>query len=194
MKLVLATRNTGKVKEIKDKLIDFSIEIETLQNYPQVPEIAEEGKTFQENATLKAKTVFEWTHLPSLADDSGLEIDFLGGKPGIYSSRWGNSDPERIAKVIRLLQDARIDQRKARFVCSMCLAVSGEEIFSTKGTCPGQIILTPRGNSGFGYDPIFIPDGYNLTFAELGSEIKNRISHRAVALGKMISFIKSRMK
>lgn len=189
MKLVVATRNNGKLKEIKNYLKDYSIVLKCLTDYPQIPEIKEIGETFYDNAFLKAKTVSRLTNLPTLADDSGLEIDYLGGKPGVYSSRWGKTNQERIKKVIQALQNTKEEERKAHFVCVMSLVTPEGGTFTTEGICTGKITLLPKGQSGFGYDPIFIPDGYNLTFAQLGPDIKNNISHRAMALRKMVRII-----
>jgi XTP/dITP diphosphohydrolase len=189
IRLILATGNAGKVRELIDKLKEYPVIIEYLTDYPQIPEIREIGKTFRENAIIKAKAVAKWTNLPAMADDSGLEIPYLGGKPGIYSSRWGKTDRERIDKVIQALQKTKDEQRSARFRCVISLVIPGEQIYTTTGTCSGRIILSPRGYSGFGYDPIFIPKGYELTFAQLGNPIKNQISHRAIALEKMLKII-----
>jgi len=194
LKLILATRNSGKLKEMKVKLKEYPVIVECLMDYPEIPEIEETGKTFAENASIKAKTVAKWTKLPALADDSGLEIDYIGKKPGIYSARWGSTDQERIKKVLNALQNTKSEQREARFVCAMSLVLPGQGNYRTKGICSGRITLSPKGAEGFGYDPIFIPDGYNQTFAELGVHVKNRISHRAVALEKMIKIIVGHFK
>lgn len=186
LKLVLATRNKGKVKEIKDKLKKYPVEIVSLQDYPHISEIKENGKSFLENAVLKATIVSRYTNLPTLADDSGLEIEYLGGMPGIYSARWGKNDQERIETVLQQLQGVSEEQRKALFICIMSLVIPGNTVYTAQGVCCGKIALFPQGGSGFGYDPIFIPDGYKLTFAQLGEEVKNRISHRAMALQKII--------
>jgi len=194
LKLILATRNSGKLKEMKVKLKEYPVIVECLMDYPEIPEIEETGKTFAENASIKAKTVAKWTKLPALADDSGLEIDYIGKKPGIYSARWGSTDQERIKKVLNALQNTKSEQREARFVCAMSLVLPGQGNYRTKGICSGRITLLPKGAEGFGYDPIFIPNGYNQTFAELGVNVKNRISHRAVALEKMIKIIVDHFK
>ena len=187
-KIILATRNKGKVHEIMDKLKNYPIEITYLKDYPEIKEIEENGKTYQENAIIKSKTVSNITGLPALADDSGLEIDYLNGNPGIRSSRWGSSDSERINKIIKLLKNTTVEQRNARFVSVMCLFVSNNKYFSS-GICSGKITLSPKGSHGFGYDPIFVPNGYERTFAELGNNIKNKISHRAIALEKIVKII-----
>lgn len=189
IKIILATRNGGKIKEIRLKLHKYPIIIESLVNYPKIPEVEETGKTFEENSILKAREISLQTNLPALADDSGLEIYYLGNKPGIHSSRWGNTDTGRIQKVIHALENTDSRERNAQFVCVMSLYVDEKNIFITKGICKGRIILSPQGDSGFGYDPIFIPSGYDKTFAQLGDNIKNKISHRAIALQKIIKII-----
>jgi len=189
LKLVLATRNSGKLKEMKVKLKEYPVMVACLTDYPEIPEIEETGKTFAENASIKAKTVAKWTKLPALADDSGLEIDYIGKKPGIYSSRWGITDQGRIKKALNVLKNTKSEQRAARFICAMSLFLPERGNYTTEGMCSGRITLSPKGDQGFGYDPIFIPNGYNKTFAELGINVKNRISHRAVALEKMIKII-----
>ena len=194
LKLILATRNSGKLKEMKVKLKEYPVIVECLMDYPEIPEIEEIGKTFAENALIKAKTVAKWTKFPALADDSGLEIDYIGKKPGIYSSRWGRTDQERIKKVLDALQNTKSEQRVARFICAMSLVLPAQRNYTTKGICSGRITLSPKGAEGFGYDPIFIPNGYDQTFAELGVNVKNRVSHRAVALEKMIKIIVNHFK
>ncbi|MDD2352938.1 MAG: RdgB/HAM1 family non-canonical purine NTP pyrophosphatase [Atribacterota bacterium] len=189
IKIVLATHNSGKVSEIKDYFAEYPVIIECLKNYPEISEIAETGKTFYENALIKAKQVTAITDLPSLGDDSGLEVDYLDGKPGIYSARWGKDDRERIDKIIKALKNASQEQRNARFVCNMAFATPDNNIYTTKGICVGRISLKPQGDSGFGYDPIFIPEGFEQTFAQLGEKIKSKISHRAIALNKIIKII-----
>jgi XTP/dITP diphosphohydrolase len=186
LKLLIATGNIGKVKEIQEKLKEYPIVIESLQDYPQIPEIKEDGKTFSENSILKATAVSSYTSLPALADDSGLEIDYLGGKPGLYSSRWGKNDRERVERVLKELEGVEEARRKARFICVMSLVIPENKVFTTQGICSGKITFLPQGDGGFGYDPIFIPDGYEQTFAQMGKKIKNKISHRAIALDKMI--------
>ena len=189
LKIVIATRNAGKLKEISEKLKDYPVVLVSLLDYPQIPEIEEKGTTFSENAFLKASTVSHYTNLPALADDSGLEIDCLDGKPGIYSSRWGKTDEERIEKVLKAIQETRNKERKARFVCAMCLVIlefPENNTLTSEGICYGKVTNFPQGDAGFGYDPIFMPDGYNLTFSQLGVETKNKISHRAKALDEIL--------
>lgn len=189
LEIIIATKNLGKVKEIKDILDNSNIKILTRKDFPQLPKIDEDGKTFQENALKKAGKISEYTGKVCLADDSGLEIDYLEGKPGIYSSRWGNNDEERINKVLNLLENVPENKRKAKFVCVLVLAFPDGRKYMVKEECPGKISFIPRGKYGFGYDPIFLIPEYNQTFAELGDKIKNQISHRGKAMRKMINII-----
>lgn len=189
LEIIIATKNLGKVKEIKDILDNSNIKILPNKDFPQLPKIDEDGKTFQENALKKACKISEYTGKVCLADDSGLEIDYLEGKPGIYSSRWGNNDEERINKVLNLLENVPENKRNAKFVCVLVLAFPDGRKYMVKEECPGKISFIPRGKYGFGYDPIFLIPEYNQTFAELGDKIKNQISHRGKALRRMIKII-----
>ena len=189
IEILIATNNLGKVKEIKDILDSPEIKILNMKDFPPLPKIEEDGKTYQENAFKKARKVSEYTGKICLADDSGLEIDYLKGKPGIYSSRWGNSDEERISKVLKLLENVPINKRNAKFVCVVVLVFPNGKIYMVKEECKGSIIFSPKGEHGFGYDPIFLVPEYNKTFAELGDKIKNQISHRGKAMRRMINII-----
>jgi XTP/dITP diphosphohydrolase len=189
LEIIIATKNLSKVKEIKDILDNSNIKILTKKDFLQLPKIDEDGKTFQENALKKACKISEYTGKVCLADDSGLEIDYLEGKPGIYSSRWGNNDEERINKVLNLLENVPENKRNAKFVCVLVLAFPDGRKYMVKEECPGKISFIPRGKYGFGYDPIFLIPEYNQTFAELGDKIKNQISHRGKALRRMIKII-----
>ncbi len=189
LEILIATNNLGKVKEIKDILDSPEIKILTMKDFPPLPKIEEDGKTYQENAFKKARKVSEYTGKICLADDSGLEIDYLKGKPGIYSSRWGNSDEERINKVLRLLENVPKNKRNAKFVCVVVLVFTDGKIYMVKEECKGSIIFNPKGEQGFGYDPIFLVPEYDKTFAELGDKIKNQISHRGKAMRRMINII-----
>ena len=186
MKLVLATRNEGKVREIGEILIDQTgIEFLSLRNYPDAPEVVEDGTTYEENAIKKASALAEYTGHLTIGDDSGLAVDALDGAPGVHSARYAGenaSDQDRIAKLLNALQAVSDERRSARFICAVAIAAPLARVEVVRGVCEGRIIRAPRGNSGFGYDPIFVPVGYDKTFAELGDEIKNQISHRAKAL------------
>ena len=189
IEILIATNNLGKVKEIKDILDSPEIKILTMKDFPPLPKIEEDGKTYQENAFKKARKISEYTGKICLADDSGLEIDYLKGKPGIYSSRWGNSDEERINKVLKLLENVPINKRNAKFVCVVVLVFPNGKIYMVKEECKGIITFNPKGEHGFGYDPIFLVPEYDKTFAELGDKIKNQISHRGKAMRRMINII-----
>jgi len=189
LEILIATNNAGKIKEIKDMLVDSNINILTIDDFPHLPKIKEDGKTFQENALKKACKISQYTGKICLADDSGLEIDYLKGEPGICSSRWGNTDKDRINKVLNLLKNVPENKRSAKYICVLVLAFPDGRTYIVKEECPGNISLTPRGKYGFGYDPIFLIPEYNQTFAELGQKIKNKISHRGKALKKMIEVI-----
>ena len=189
LEILIATNNLGKVKEIKDILDGHQIKILTMKDFPHLPKIEEDGKTYQENAFKKARKISEYTGKICLADDSGLEIDYLKGKPGIYSSRWGNNDEERINKVLKLLENVPINKRNAKFVCVAVLVFPDGKTYMVKEECKGIIGFQAKGEHGFGYDPIFLVQEYEKTFAELGDKIKNRISHRGKAMRRMIDII-----
>ena len=186
-KLILATHNYGKLKEIKGILNDLSIELGSLLDYSSIPEVVEDGKTLEENALKKAREIFRLTGIPTLADDTGLEVLYLGMAPGVISARYAGEKVSYDAnnrKLLKELENIPLDKRTARFRCvAAFIAKDIEKI--TEGICQGKIIEYLRGTGGFGYDPLFVPDGYELTFAELSIDIKNQISHRAKAFQKM---------
>lgn len=182
MKLVIATRNPGKVNEIGALLSDDKIELLSLADYPDMAEIAEDGDTFLENALIKARVTAGHTGLPALADDSGLTVDALDGEPGVRSARFAPSTEKRNRKLLRLLKGIPDDARTARFVCALALARPDGFEWTTIGICEGRITRTPAGNEGFGYDPIFFYPPLSKTFAELSPREKNVISHRGRAL------------
>ena len=195
MKLILATRNQGKVRELTNMLCGETsskqqVEVISLESYPDAPEVVEDGKTYMENAIKKASIIAEYTSYLTLADDAGLEVDALGGAPGINSKRWAGEDATdniRIAKLLQALEGAT--NRRARFIAAIAVVHPNSDPEGVLGVCEGHIRHDPVGESGFGYDPVFVPDGYNQTFAELGEEIKNRISHRAKALEQAIALL-----
>ncbi|MCC6545453.1 MAG: XTP/dITP diphosphatase [Nitrospirae bacterium] len=196
LKIVIATRNSGKIAEIQSIInnsdIKNVVEVETLLSYPDIPEIIEDGNNFSENAAKKALTVAKFTGQVSIADDSGLEVDALGGAPGVYSARFAGekaADSDNIKKLMSLLKDVPPGKRGARFVCVIAIATPAGEVSIAEGECPGIIAEKARGTSGFGYDPVFVVPQYEKTFAELGSDIKNRISHRAAALGNVYNIL-----
>lgn len=189
MQLIVATRNAHKTREIA-QIFGSASAVRDLTAHPEISEIAEGGTSFEENAKLKAIAVSR--ELPGLiiADDSGLEVNALGGAPGIQSARYAGvnaSNTERIAKLLRRLAnvDPKGDQRRARFRCVLAIARDGHVLAIFEGVVDGKIAERPRGSHGFGYDPIFIPDGFEETFAELPEQVKNNISHRAEAVRKM---------
>ena len=189
-RLVIATHNKGKAVEIKTLLGDISWTLLSLDQFENVGEAVEDADTYYSNAAAKAsyyaQTTGEWV----LADDSGLEVQALGGAPGVLSARYAGpnaSDSERRLKLLSELLG--VDDRRARFVCSAAIANSSGQIVKTaEGICEGVISQNPRGDSGFGYDPIFIPSGFDLTFGELSDQIKNQISHRAKAIRALRDF------
>ncbi|RQD77111.1 MAG: XTP/dITP diphosphatase [Candidatus Syntrophonatronum acetioxidans] len=185
--LVIATHNKGKVKEFREMLEDCPVEVKSLLDYPQCPEVVEDGNSFEENAIKKAETIKEYTGEMVLADDSGLEVDYLEGKPGIYSARFageGAGDEENNNKLLNLLQGVPPEDRGAQFTCVIAISSPERETVTVKGICRGIITDAPRGEMGFGYDPLFLVPAYGKTFSELEPEIKNRISHRGKAMEK----------
>jgi len=188
MKIVIASKNEGKITEIK-KILDLnSLEFLTYNDFIEWPEVKETGSSFNENAILKAQKLAEYFKIPALADDSGLEVDVLGGEPGVYSSRYAGesaTDEKNIIKLLDNLKEYSLEKRTARFRCCAVLFTPTGEIFKTEGACEGHIAFEPRGSNGFGYDPIFVPAGFDKTVAELPIKVKNKISHRGQAFRKM---------
>ncbi|MDN5344566.1 MAG: XTP/dITP diphosphohydrolase [Clostridia bacterium] len=183
--IVIATHNPGKAREFQELLQGLNLVIRTLQDFPACQLPPETGSTFAENATLKARTVAEFTGLPALGDDSGLEVDFLNGAPGVYSARFAGepaNDRRNNTKLLHLLEAVPWGQRTARFRCALVLALPGGPQYLAEGTVEGWIAFEPRGEHGFGYDPLFYLPDLGRTMAELGEEGKNRLSHRARAV------------
>ncbi len=184
MKVVLASQNPHKLAEMQKILGTLGMEVLLERDVGVNVEVEETGTTFAENSLLKAQAVFDATHLATVADDSGLMVDALGGAPGVYSARYGgrHTDAERIALLLENMKDVPDEQRTAQFVCAVtCLMLDGRKI-AVQGVCPGVILRAPRGEGGFGYDPVFYLPELGKTFAELAGEEKNRISHRGRAL------------
>jgi XTP/dITP diphosphohydrolase len=183
--IVLATRNRGKVRELEALVADLPARVQTLDDYPEVPVLPETGATFEANAVGKATTVARLVGQIALADDSGLEVDALGGAPGVESATFlgpAASDDDRNRWVLGRLQGIAEGRRAARYRAVIAVACPDGRVRVFEGTCEGRIIETPRGRHGFGYDPIFLVPAYGRTMAELPPEVKNRISHRAKAL------------
>ncbi len=184
-KLVIASRNSGKLKEFRDLLAGLPLEVKSLADYPEIGEIEETGCSFAENACIKAETTTRLTGEISLADDSGLEVDALGGRPGVWSARFagpGAGDKENNQKLLFELDGLPKAKRTARFRACIAVAVPGKPTELAEGTCEGLITTEPRGKGGFGYDPLFLVPELQKTFAELTSAEKNSISHRARAM------------
>ena len=186
MKLVIATNNRNKIREIKDKFADISgLELVPLNDFPDPPEVIEDGSSFRENAYKKASEIASYTGSPSMADDSGLAVDALQGRPGIYSARYGGesaNDAERNRMILEEMRGIPIERRGARFICVIAIVFPDGRSFFAEGSCEGVIAETMKGSHGFGYDPIFYLPGHGRTMAELPLNEKNRISHRAKAL------------
>jgi XTP/dITP diphosphohydrolase len=195
VKLLLATRNAGKLRELAALLAGESIELVPLSDRPQIPEIAESGQTFEANAVLKAEHAARASGLWTLGEDSGLEVDALDGRPGVYSARYAGAHGDDAANNAKLVRElARCDDRSARYVCVMALArPDGRIAATTRGVCEGRISLEPRGTSGFGYDPHFIPTVISKTMAELDLSAKAALSHRAQAFRAIHSQIRMHM-
>lgn len=192
--LLAATNNKGKIKELNELLADLPFELKSLNDFENIKEVEETGTTFEENAILKAKDYAKQTGIWALADDSGLEIEVLNGAPGVYSARYGGADSDYEKKhemILAEMLQTGSENRAAKFVCVIAVSDENGEIkHLAKGICRGKIGLEPRGTNGFGYDPIFIPEGYENTFGELSSEIKQKISHRSAASAEIIRFLR----
>jgi XTP/dITP diphosphohydrolase len=189
MRIVLASRNQGKIREIQAMLEDLDIEIRSLNDYQDISDIDEDGESFFENALKKAKVVSEHTGEIVLADDSGLEVEYLDGKPGVYSSRYSGSDAtdsSNIKKLLETLEGVSVEKRGASFRCVLVLYQPNGKYRSFEGRLHGIIHDKPVGDGGFGYDPVFYLPEMGLTVAQLQPEVKNRISHRSRAIDKFI--------
>jgi len=192
--IVLATRNPGKVEEIRAILSDLPVNWQSLSKWPDMTDVAEIGTSYAENARIKAASASKRLRRWALADDSGLEVDALGGRPGVLSARYAGIGENPIEKMLGELRDVPEEKRTARFVCVACLhGPTGMEI-SRRGVLEGRIAFAPRGDDGFGYDPIFIPDGLTLRLAEISRMEKNLISHRAKAVNQLRSHIEAIIK
>ena len=187
--LLVATGNSQKTAEIR-AILGADYVVSDLKAHPELPEVEETGSTFLENATLKAVEISKQVEGLILSDDSGLEVDALGGEPGVYSSRYAGEAGNDAANNKKLLHELQgKDNRKARFRCVMVLAQDGEVLTSFDGAVEGRMLSELHGEGGFGYDPLFVPDGYDQTFSQLSEGIKNQLSHRAVAMQKVVAWL-----
>lgn len=193
LQLLIATHNAGKVKELRSLLAGLPVCLRSLQEFARIPEVVETGATFADNAALKAVAYAQATQLLALADDSGLEVEALDGAPGVLSARYAGenaTDAERTARLLHNLDSTGDKSRRARFVCAIAIAdPNGNLIYASQGICAGHIAARPSGTGGFGYDPIFVPDNYDESFASLPPAIKEQISHRARALQSARAFL-----
>lgn len=197
MELVVATRNEGKILEIREALDLPGLVIRDFHEFGDWPEAEETGETFEDNSLIKAQALLDHTGLPALADDSGLEVEYLGGRPGLRSSRYAGVEGDAEANMDLLLSELAgvpPGERSARFVCVVVLALPGCETHVTTGACEGRILTVRRGTGGFGYDPVFRPEGFDRTMAELTLEEKNAISHRGKALRAMRQVIEGLLR
>jgi len=188
--LIIATRNKGKVREIKHLLKPIKLKIISLLDLPKLSDIRETGRTFRENAVKKAVTITKRLNCTALADDSGLEVRALGGKPGVRSARYAGPNPTtgKLCKKLLKAMSGKKD-RRARFVCDIAISRPGKKPIIIEGICRGKIADKMIGSLGFGYDPVFIPSGYKKTFAQMPLTLKNRISHRGKALKKAKAYL-----
>ena len=195
--LLAATTNKHKIQELQEILQDLNRDIHIIspKDFPDFPEIVEDGTTFEENSVKKSTEASAFTGIAAMADDSGLAVEALGGAPGVFSARYageGASDADRIAKLLKEMKG--VENRRAKFVCAASLANHGKKIACFIGEIHGTIAESPSGSNGFGYDPVFIPDGFTKTFAELTEEEKNAISHRGRAMRKLAEFLREEFR
>jgi len=197
MELIVATKNKKKLEEIKEILKGLNLKIFSLADYPQAPRIIENGETFRENAIKKAVKIAKFTKKLTLGEDSGLCVDALGGKPGVYSSRFAGkdkSDRKNNFKLLKLLEGLPLSKRRAHYYCAVALADKDGLVGVAEGKCSGFIGFTLKGNFGFGYDPLFVIPKYKKTFAQLGPRIKHKMSHRFRALQKAKAILTTYLK
>ncbi|MEI6405032.1 MAG: RdgB/HAM1 family non-canonical purine NTP pyrophosphatase [Actinomycetes bacterium] len=195
--IVLATRNQHKLVELERIVASagLDVELKSVADFPGAPEVEETADTFEGNALLKARALAEFTGHSAIADDSGICVDALDGKPGIYSARWsgatGDVDRANLELVLDQTKDVSDDLRGAQFVCAAAYVGADGREFTTRGTVSGMLLRAPRGTNGFGYDPIFLPDGFQITTAQMTAEQKDSISHRSKALAQLVQLITS---
>ncbi|WLR50123.1 XTP/dITP diphosphatase [Bacillus tianshenii] len=186
--VIIATKNKGKVREFQYLIGKFGIKVTSLLDYSDIPDVVEDGDTFAANARKKAETIAERFQTPVISDDSGLIVDAIDGRPGVYSARYAGEDKDDAANLAKVLEEMSAvpdEKRTARFFCALAVAVPGKETVIVEGTCEGKITTAPQGENGFGYDPIFYVEDKQRTMAQLTKEEKNEISHRANALKKL---------
>jgi XTP/dITP diphosphohydrolase len=189
--LVLASRNKHKIEELQETLKDIDIQLKSALDFPELKEVEEDRPTLEGNALKKAQHVYKVTGLPALSDDTGLEVDALGGRPGVFSARYAGEDAsyqDNLEKLLEELAGVAPEDRKAQFRTVVAL-ISDKGAHTFEGVCRGVILSESRGNKGFGYDPVFQPEGYTRTFAELEPGIKNGISRKGLAIKKLRSFL-----
>mgnify|MGYP000745438493 CR=1 FL=1 len=195
--IVLATTNQGKAAEFAALLKELPVEVRTLKDYPQIPDIIEDGNTFIDNALIKARTVAKACGQVAMADDSGLMVDVLNGAPGIFSARFAGEekdDAKNTAKLLNLLKDTAEAQRGAQFCCAIAIVLPDGREYTTEGICRGQITFAPAGSGGFGYDPVFYVPKLQKTFAELSMGEKNAVSHRGIANAQALEILQKLFK
>jgi len=194
MKILIATTNEGKIAEFRSLLSDERLEFIGLDAFSDIPDVEETGNTFAENAKLKAVSYSSYFGLHTLADDSGLEVEALNGRPGVFSARYGGVKIDYAAKIRLLLDEINAAEKRSRtasFVSHIVFASpDGDVLFEAEGVCEGSIALEPKGSNGFGYDPVFIPDGFDQTFGELSDDVKQKVSHRAHAIAKIMRYLR----
>ena len=197
-KIIAASRNADKIREIEAITKRFGMDLISRDDVglPE-EEVEETGETFEENSYIKAKAIWDMTHMTTIADDSGLEVEYLGGEPGIYSARYAGDECDynkNNEKLLTVLEGVPFSERRARFVTVITMIFEDGETLVARGECRGHIIEEQMGEGGFGYDPVFMPDGYQETFAQLGRDVKNKIGHRAKALEKLVELLEERGK
>ncbi|KKB72507.1 MULTISPECIES: XTP/dITP diphosphatase [Bacillus] len=190
--VIIATKNEGKVKEFKEMLAPRGYDVKSLLDIGYTADIEETGQTFEENAIIKAETISKATGKIVIADDSGLSVDYLGGRPGVYSARYAGEEKNDLAnlqKLLKELEGVEKEDRSARFRCALALCIPGQETKTVEGAVEGYITEEPMGTNGFGYDPVFLVKDKDQTMAQLSSSEKNKISHRADALKKLTALL-----
>jgi len=195
MKIVLATHNRDKCAEMAAILSDYPIDLLTLENFPEIDEIIEDGNTLEENALIKARTVYEMTNIPAWADDTGLEVDALNGEPGIYSARYAGENcnySDNVTKLLKNMEKIPAEKRTARFQTVIAFVGDKMELVS-EGIVEGKITTEPKGVGGFGYDPVFYVSEQGKTYSEMKMKEKNKISHRGKAIQEMLKLLQSRL-